>query len=145
MIRFSPRKWDHITTCAPCLNRGRLGMIRSGAQREGIDEGRRGGWGYPVEEDEGRGVRRDRRSCEVSAAGGERKQRGRSGGRSAGNGNGKVICKEIGTNPLCGESDVPGNLHGRKVLLGIGAVACSLLFHFSSLILRGRYDPGDNP
>lgn len=43
MIRFSPRKWDHITTCAPCLNRGRLGMIRSGAQREGIDEGRRGG------------------------------------------------------------------------------------------------------
>lgn len=104
-----------------------------------------GGGGYPVEEDEGRGVRRDRRSCEVSAAGGERKQRGRSGGRSAGNGNGKVICKEIGTNPLCGESDVPGNLHGRKVLLGIGAVACSLLFHFSSLILRGRYDPGDNP
>lgn len=38
-----------------------------------------------------------------------------------------------------------GNLHGRKVLLGLGAVACSLLFYFSYLIPRGRYDPGDNP
>lgn len=53
MIRFSPRKWDHITTSAPCLNGGRLGMIRSGAQREGIDEERRGGGGRLFEEGEG--------------------------------------------------------------------------------------------
>lgn len=35
MIRFSPRKWDHITTCVPCLYEGHLGMIRSEVEEEG--------------------------------------------------------------------------------------------------------------